>query len=225
MRRFLFSLFYLLILKISLYYWQEKNTYYKTFSQQESLSALPWGFNVASFIKASLPLSWYLSCNFNRAVFSGNTVKISNWLEKLIQQSVVACGLSLQSTENPGGTTAIPATTWKRRRDWSPSSLLSALTGKSSFRWWIGSGGSNVGITFSHHLLSSVINFFFFYLVCFSGRLATVFFPCTCWGPRGDLPGAEGQGVSCALPPNNMFRFKCLSNCDFSSSLTPSINE
>lgn len=36
--------------------------------------------------------------------------------------------------------------------------------------------------------------------------------------------GAEGQGFARALSPNNMFMLKCLSNCGFSSSVTPLIN-
>lgn len=58
---FIFSLFFSLVINTVLALLAGKETYYKTFSQQENRSTLPQGFNDASFIKVSFPFTIHLA--------------------------------------------------------------------------------------------------------------------------------------------------------------------
>lgn len=189
-----------------MHYWQEKNMYYKIFSWQENRSALPQGFSVTSFVKISFPFIWDPSCNFKcRAVFSENTVKVCNWVGKLIEQSVIAHGLCLWKAETPGwavGQQGFQPAPWQRRigQVTLQSHLLSAVTGVSSFRRWTGSGDSSVWIRLPHNLPFSIF-FFFFPLVCFSGGLAMLWLLLQLLGSRRWAAGELRAGtLSCFIP-------------------------
>lgn len=194
MKWLLFSHFSPLILKTLLHYWQEKTTYCRTFSQWENRSALPQGFSVASFIKVSFPFTWYLSYNFKyRAVFSENTVKVCNWVGKLIQQSMVAHGLCLQKAPNPGGAAGVPASALAEEKGVGHPPVPSALGCHrrifiQALNW--------IRRLFCLNNTASWFcpPLFFIFLVCFLGGLLMLS-PHSCWGAGGGPLGSWGAGT------------------------------